>query len=311
MKLAVLAVVWVAAAPRLGADDDAAETALKRFFEGRSVTVRVDMPASSSGIDVYPEREYPLEFSKAADRMRTSGVAVREGDRITVTRIKVKDDLIEFQLGGGGFNAFKDGSGTVSAPTSSKSRLEKDLERQLKDETDDRRRRDLRRELDELRREREREDARHREIAEATNELRRDRDGQRALDMGSRFNIRFEKKDVPSEYLTPEGVMRALEKYVDFPGLGPRPPERPEDLRLERPAGEPAPPEDASEDDGQVRKGMTRAQVEAICGRPLREDESQEGVLRVRVARYRHGADRFEVTYVDDIVVRVEPPAPR
>jgi hypothetical protein len=309
MKLAVLAVVSVVAASRLGADDDAAELALKGFFEGRSVTVRVDMPASSSGIDLYPEREYPLEFSKVADRIRSSGVAVREGDRITVTRVKVKDDLIEFHLGGGGFNAFKDGSGTVSAPTSSKSRLEKDLERQLKDETDERRRRDLRRELDELRRQREREDARHREIAEATNELRRERDRQRALGMGSRFNIRFEKKDVPSAYLTPEGVMRALGKYVDFPGLGPRAPERPEDLRLERPAGEPPPPEDApSADDGPVRKGMTRAQVEALCGRPLREDESQEGVLRVRVARYRLGADRFEVTYVDDVVVRVEPP---
>jgi hypothetical protein len=312
MKLAVLAVVAVVAAPRLGADDDAAEMALKRFFEGRSVTVRVDMPASSSGIDLYPEREYPLDFSKVADRIRTSGVSVREGDRITVTRVRVKDDLIEFHLGGGGFNAFKDGSGTVSVPTASKSRLEKDLERQLKDETDPRRRRDLRRELDELRREREREDSRHREVAEATNELRRERDRQRALDMGSRFNIRFEKKDVPSAYLTPEGIMRALEKYVDFPGLGPRPPQRPEDLRLERPAGEPSPPEDAaSADDGPVRKGMTRAQVEALCGRPLREDESQEGVLRVRVARYRQGADRIEVTYVDDVVVRVEPPASR
>jgi len=200
----------------------------------------------------------------------------------------------------------------VSAPTSSKSRLEKDLERQLKDETDSRRRRDLRRELDELRREREREDARHREVAEATNELRRERDRQRALDMGSRFNIRFEKKDVPSAYLTPEGVMRALEKFVDFPGFGPRPSARPEDLRLERPPGQPSPPEDAaSAYDGPVRKGMTRAEVEALCGRPLREDESQEGVLRVRVASYRRGADRIEVTYVDDVVVRVEPPTSR
>src|SRR5260221_6321791 len=99
MKLAVLAFVSVVAASRLGADDDAAEMALKRFFEGRPVTVRVDMPATTSGIDLYPEREYPLEFSKVADRIRSSGVAVREGDRITVTRVKVKDDLIEFQLG--------------------------------------------------------------------------------------------------------------------------------------------------------------------------------------------------------------------
>jgi hypothetical protein len=312
LKLAVLTAVSIAAAPRLRGDDDAAEMALKRFFEGRSVVVRVDMPATSSGIDLYPEREYPLDFSKAADRMRSSGVAVREGDRITVTRIKVKDDLIEFHLGGGGFNAFKDGSGTMSPTTASKSRLERDLERDLKNETDERRRRDLRRELDSLRREREREDARYREIAEATNELRRERDRQRALEMGSRFNIRFEKKDVPPDYLTPEGVMRALEKLVDFKGLGPRPPERPEDLRLVRPDGEPSPSEEAaSDDDRPVRKGMTRAEVEAICGRPLREDESQEGVLHVRVAKYRRGQDRVEVTYVDDVVVRVEPKAPR
>jgi len=200
----------------------------------------------------------------------------------------------------------------MSPTTASKSRLERDLERELKSETDERRRRDLRRELDSLRREREREDARYREIAEATNELRRERDRQRALEMGSRFNIRFEKKDVSPDYLTPEGVMRALEKYVDFPGLGPRPPERPEDLRLERPDGEPSPSEEAaSDEDVPVRKGMTRVEVEAICGRPLREDESQEGVLHVRVAKYRRGQDRFEVTYVDDVVVRVEPPAPR
>src|SRR5258706_4881001 len=145
MKIVVLAVVSVVAASRLGADGGAAELALKRFFEGRAVVVRVNRPATSSGIALYPEREYPLEFSKVADRIRSSGVAVREGDRITVTRVKVKDDLIEFHLGGGGFNAFKDGSGTVSAPTASKSRLEKDLEQRLKNETDDRRRRDLRR----------------------------------------------------------------------------------------------------------------------------------------------------------------------
>jgi hypothetical protein len=97
-KVAVLAAASIVAASRLGADDDAAEMALKRFFEGRSVVVRLDMPASSSGIDLYPEREYPLELSKVADRIRGTGVAIREGDRITVTRIKVKDDLFVISL---------------------------------------------------------------------------------------------------------------------------------------------------------------------------------------------------------------------
>ncbi len=306
MRRAVVGVVTLVAAPVLGADHDAAETALKRFFEGRPVVVRLDMPATSSGIDVYPEREDPLELGKVADRLRSSGTALHEGDRITVTLVKVKDDLIEFQLGGGGFNSFKDGSGTASVPYTSKSRRERDLERRLKEETDSRRRRELQREIDELRRDREEEDRRNRAIAEATNELRRERDRRRALEMGSRFNLRFDR-DVPPAYLTADGVMRGLSRYVDFLGLGPRPPERPEDLRLERPGAEPSAAEAPAADDEGIRKGMTREQVESIWGRPLREDESQEGVLRVRVASYRQGAGRVEVTYVDDVVVRVSP----
>src|SRR5262245_5392733 len=122
-------------APLLRADDDAAERALKRFFEGHAVVVRLDMPASSGGIDVFPEREDPLDSSKLADHLRRDGAAVRDGDRITVTKVKVKDDLIEFQLGGGGFSTFRDGSSSVSVPTVEKSALEKDLEREIKDET--------------------------------------------------------------------------------------------------------------------------------------------------------------------------------
>jgi hypothetical protein len=101
--------------------------------------------------------------------------------------------------------------------------------------------------------------------------------------------------------------MRALGRYVDFLGLGPRPAERPEDLRLERPGAEPSADEAPAADDEAIRKGMTREQVDSIWGGPLREDESQEGVLRVRVASYRQGAGRVEVTYVDDVVVRVSP----
>jgi hypothetical protein len=303
-RLAVLSMFGLAlSALTTHADDDVAEAFLKRFFEGHTVVVRVDMPATTGGIDVYPERENPLDYATAADHLRASGVAVREGDRITVTRVKVKDDLIEFQLGGGGFSVFKDTSGTVSIPTKGKSSLERDLERDLSNETDPHRRRQLQHEIDDLRHEREAENARNQAIAEATNEERRERDRQRALEMGSRFNVRFDKKDVPAAYLTPEGVMRALARYVDFRGLGPAPPSRPEDLQLERP-GSGAPPAGPTDADA-VRKGMTRAEVEALCGRPLREDQSREGALTVHVASYREGAHRIEVTFVDDVVVSV------
>lgn len=302
MKIALAALLVLV--PSTGADDDPAEAALKRFFEGKRVVVLLDMPATSDGIDVYPEREYPLDHGKMSGRVRSAGVSLREGDRAPVTKVKLKDDLIEFQLGGGGFNSFKDGSSTVSPHVTPKSSLERNLEREVREEQDAHRRRQLQRELDDLRREREYRDRESRERAEEINEERRRRDRERALDMGSRFNIRFEKKDVPEAFKAPEGVMRALEKYVDFLALGPRPPERPEDLR-----SEPAPPETSAA--FSVRKGMTREEVEGIFGRPLREDTSQEGALAVRVASYERGGERFEVTYVDDVVVRVTPLEPR
>jgi hypothetical protein len=137
-------------------------------------------------------------------------------------------------------------------------------------------------------------------VAEIANERRREQDRERALDLGSRFNIRFEKKHVPEAYQAPEGVMRALERYVDFLNLGPRPPRRAEDLV-------PAEPEAVSS----ARKGMTRAEIEAVYGRPQREDESREGALTVRVAAYELDGERVEVTYVDDVAVRVTPLEPR
>jgi hypothetical protein len=300
MKYTLATAVAVLSASSLFADNDAAEAVLKRFFEGKSIVARIDLPATSAGVDVYPERESPLDYSKVADRTRTNGVAVREGGSIVVTKVKVKDDLIEFQLGSGGFNWFKDTSPAVTTYVP-KSGLEKDLERRVKDETDSRRRRELQRELDDVRRDREADEARQRRRAEIENARIREADRERALDLGSRFNIRFDKKDVPLAYLSPEGVMRALGKYVDFRGLGPRPPARAEDLRLERPGSRPEP---AGGNDA-VQKGMRRSEVEEACGRALREDRSQEGALRVRVAAYKCDGQRLEVTFVDDVAVKV------
>lgn len=279
-----------------GADDDAAEQSLRRFFEGRDVVVLIDMPATQSGIDVYPEREYPLDYGKMSGRIGDNGVSLRKGQRVTVTKVHLKDDLIEFQLGGGGWSDFRNGSGTVSPRVTSKSSRERDLERRLARESDPDEIRDIKRELGYLRREREQRDEQSRAMAEIANERRREMDRDRALDMGSRFNIRFEK-NVPAEYRTPEGIVRALERYVDFLGLAPRPPRRPEDLV----------PTDAAEALGGAHKGMTRAEVEAVYGRPQREDESREGELRVTVAAYEHAGERVEVTYVDDVAVRLDP----
>jgi hypothetical protein len=51
---------------------------------------------------------------------------VRRGDQVLVTKVKVKKDLIEFQLGGGGYGTFgDDASPHVNVPLAAKTQREK------------------------------------------------------------------------------------------------------------------------------------------------------------------------------------------
>lgn len=192
------------------------ENDLKNYFEGKRVEVKIDMPATKDGINVYPERQRPLDFSRYSQSLKTYGTSLLEGDRIMITKIKVKDKHIEFQLGGGGYGTLGDETGSsVYVPTANKSRREKDLERDLKDETDERRRRRLREELDYLRRERRREDNQNRAEVAVAEEIAKARIQEKRLQGGSRFNIRFERK-ITDDDLTPQVIMDALSEYLYF-----------------------------------------------------------------------------------------------
>src|SRR5258705_6824449 len=131
------------------------ESDLKQYFEGRNVTLKLDMPATKDGVNVYPEREQPLNYSEYANRLKRHGISIRRSDIIMITKVKVKDKHIELQLGGGGYGTIgdeTDSSANVSGV--SKSRREKNLEDTLKDENDPARRKRIKRELDNLRRDR-------------------------------------------------------------------------------------------------------------------------------------------------------------
>jgi hypothetical protein len=198
------------------------EADLKQFFEGRRVEVKIDMPATKDGINVYPERNQPIDYGKYGSLLKTFGIGVEEGDHVMITKIKVKDKHIEFQLGGGGYGTLGDEtSSSVYVPASIKTQREKNLEKEIKDETNERRRRRMREELDELRGERQREDRRNRAEAAAAEELAKQRIQEKRLQSGSRFNIRFESK-LTAEDLTPETVIEALAEYVDFYEAGNR-----------------------------------------------------------------------------------------
>lgn len=278
--LMALAAVSSGVAPRLVAQNEAA---LKQYFEGRTVTVKLDMPATQAGIDVWPGTNPPIDFSKYASRIKSSGTAIHAGDAVLVTKVKVKDDLIEFQLGGGGYGTFGDNtSSSVPVAATEKSTKEKNLERDIKKEKDPAKKKAMQDDLDELQDEREREDARNQAAVAQAEETKKQNIRQQALGSGSRFNLRY-RNQVPSSALTPEGIMAALAQYVDFTDGTPA-------------AVNPEP--------GSLRKGLTRAEAEAILGAPQKAEEGTEGTLRTVKATYASAMGRVEALFVEGILVR-------
>ena len=215
MLLRVLVVTGIFAGLAVAQD----EMALRKAFEGKKVQVKIDMPGDVSGVDVRPDSELPVDFPTLGRRVKRYGVSVREGDVVMVTQIKVKEKLIEFQLGGGGFGSFGDKWSLPSVPSSShgESSEERRLKREIRSEKDDSRRRSLERQLSSARRRREYDERRNAgEIAQAKIERERLEMSKRETS-GSRFNIRYEQ-GVPASALTPDALMKTLEKYVDFGG---------------------------------------------------------------------------------------------
>ena len=263
------------------------EGALRSFFEGRRVTLTIDMPATSDGVDVRADSSRPLD-QKYGERLKEYGTAIHARESATVTLVKVKKDLIEFQLGGGGFGTFGDDTSTsVYIPHVERSNREKDLDRLIKDEDDSRRRRRLEDERDELRERRERENRRidaERAIAETR---KKELLAERRLAGGSRFNLRYENA-VPSG-IKPEEVMAALAQYVDF-----------------SPAGFPASRIDRSASTSSTlpRKGMTRAEAEREFGAPENANEHREGGLTVTTLRFVSRDQQITADFVEDIMVR-------
>src|SRR5580698_6834535 len=88
-------------------------TNLSQAFEGKQVTVKIDMPGSQQGIDIYPQKGNTLDAKSYGKRMKQFPVAIHSGDTVMVTTVKVKGNVIEFQLAGGGFGTFGDDTNTA------------------------------------------------------------------------------------------------------------------------------------------------------------------------------------------------------
>jgi hypothetical protein len=253
------------------------EAALKSAFEGRRVTVRIDMPGTSDGIDVRMDSHQTIDLPSYRDDLKRHGIAIHAGEPTLVTLVKVKKDLIEFQLGGGGFGTFGDDTSTaVSLPLVEKSEREKALEKRIKDEDNRDRRREMERELADIHDRRERENRRIALERERLQAQRREEVAERRLQGGSRFNLRYEDH-VPAG-VRPEDVMATLAEYVDFR-------ETPSNI-------------------SPLRKGMLRADVEHELGRAAETSERREGALTVLTLVFSSSGQRITAEFVEDVLIR-------
>ncbi len=303
MKKTALLFVTFMGALSLHAQD--AQSSLSQFFEGKQVVVKIDMPGSQQGIDIYPQKDNLLDAKNYGKRMKSFPVALHNGDAVMVTTVKVKDKLIEFQLGGGGFGTFGDDTDTsVKFTPAPKSDREKDLENQLSNTDDSDQRASIQRELDYLRRQRERDDQRNRALAEEAAKEKRYQVDEDRMKGGSRFNLKYDGKVPPN--ITPQDVMNALSQFVSFPpemaggasqpitgGSGPALAVRP----AEPPVGQPGPING-------LQKGMHQDQVRALLGNPTGSADTDHDGLQVHSETYVQGNSYIHADFVNGVLVR-------
>ena len=271
--------------------------ALSPYFEGKQVTVKIDMPATQKGVDIYPNRQPTLDAKSYGDRLKQFGVSLQKGDTTMVTKVKVNKDNVEFQLGGGGYGTAGDNTDTsVHFTPADKSDREKELENQLSNETDPDRRRSLQRELDNVRRDRERRDAYNQARAQDDAARRTDQIGMKRQQGGSRFNIRVNTKAM-GDSLTPQVIQDALAQYVSFSGnaAGASGGVYPN-------AGGPAGP--GADQVSGLKKGMTREQVEAMFGPAVEAHDRTENGMSMTSCTYKSADEKVQADFVNGVLVQ-------
>ena len=282
----MLAAAVMAVATPLQAQNEAM---LRQAFEGKVVAVKIDMPATQQGVDVYPLDQIPVDFREVAQRLKDNSTALRVGQPVMVTKVVVKKNShIEFQLGGGGYGTFGDNTSTdVSVVNQSESKAEKALRDSIKHAPGPTKRKQFEKELASLREERERENARaDAEAKQAQSVMEANLRAKRA-ESGSRFNVRY-RNGIPGDALTPDGLMRALAQYVDFGAA----------------SGVASSGSDGSaKAHASLRKGLLLDEVETLLGPAATASETKEGRLTVVNRTYRKDGQKVSASFVNGVLI--------
>jgi hypothetical protein len=290
------------------------ETVLRQAFEGKVVSVKIDMPATSRGVDVYPLDPMAVDFREVAQRLKDNSTSLRIGQQVMITKVLVKKNShIEFQLGGGGYGTFGDNTSDASglnAVSQGETKAEKALRDSIKKAQGPTKRKQFEKELASLRAERERENARaEAEAKQAQSVIEANLRAKRA-ESGSRFNVRY-RDGIPADALTPDGLMRALSPYVDFgPGgslasggttsggasSGGAVSGTATQAYTSGGTSRPATP-------NSLRKGLLLEDVEGILGPAATAAETKEGTLTVLKRTYRKDGQKVSASFVNGVLI--------
>ena len=298
MRLQVIAALLLVSRAAWGQN----EAILRQAFEGKVVTVKIDMPATQQGVDVYPLEQMPVNFREVAERLKDNSTALRIGQQVMVTKVVVKKNShIEFQLGGGGYGTVGDNTSTsVSVVSQGETKAEKALRDSIKHAPGPTKRKQFEKELASLREERERENARAEVEAKQAQSVMEANLRMKRAESGSRFNVRY-RNGIPGDALTPDGLMRALAQYVDF-GAG-------SGLASGGAAGVSDVPGKAFTTAGShaspstLRKGLLLEEVETLLGPAATASETKEGRLTVLKRTYRKDGQKISASFVNEVLI--------
>ena len=214
----------------------------------------------------------------------------------------MKKKNIEVQLGGGGYGVWGDDTDSVYVPSVTKSNREKDLEKRIKNEPDREYRRRMERELDDLRRERERENHDREMEKRALEERKRGEIAEKRRDAGSRVNLWLDEAQLAASVPTVADLREMLSPVLELERAAPRTTSR---STAGRPSSlaPPAPPP-VGGGAGELRRGMSVEEVHARLGTPTRSRKGKQGDLSTLTEWYEDRDRLTEVVYVSDVIVR-------
>lgn len=270
------------------------EAALRAALEGRMLTVKIDMPGTSKGIDVFPQEPMPVDWREVAQRLKDNGTSLKIGQSSMITKVVVKKDShIEVQLGGGGYGTFGDNTGSsVSSNEESDSKRERTLRDSIKATPNGDKKKQLEKDLSSARGERERENSRTRAAAEQATAALQANLRVKRVESGSRFNVRF-RHGIPAEALTADGIMRALAQLADIAG----------GAKLTGAALPTNIPSGNANALLTLKKGLSIADVETLFGPANTAAESKEGSLTLMRRIYAYDGKKLVMSFVNGVLI--------